>query len=1704
MSFPLTSTKVPKRAAVATAVATYLALSAGASAQTQDHGVFKPTLIDSAQIAAMQQRAQQKAQFYPGQHGLNTQLGGGNAEPVFEAEAGLSGPQTYVVQLTDAPVALYDGSVAGLAATKASPRGNYVQTQHFNANSSAATAYRSHLRNQQQGVLSQAAAVGANPTVKRHLTVAQNAMVMEMTQAEAQAMASVSGVKKISRARTMQLHTDRSPAFVGADKVWTGDVAGLSGKYLGEGMVVGIIDTGINTDHPAFSDSSEDGYVYPTPAGYVGDCATDADLCNDKLIGVHSYSVITDVYSAPEFQAEDWREWEPAQQIRPANGEDYNGHGSHTASTVAGNRISDTPYVVFDGSATSDGIDTGVTFAQTAGLAPRAQIISYQVCMPGGAGDPYAGCPEEALLAAIEDAILDGVDVINFSIGGSEGFPWSDPVELAFLAAREAGINVAASAGNSGRFGYYTSDHTSPWLTSVGATSHDRVFDAAVKTMDGFVGGNFQPWRGFEGKSFSGGITAPVVYAGDYGDPLCETPFAADTFAGEIVLCDRGNIARVAKADNVLAGGAGGFVLRNMSYDETVVADVYPLPGIHISFFDGRTLFDWITDGAEGDHTATISEAQNTYTLDSAAGDLLADFSSRGPSITNRDYLVPDLSAPGVGVYAAYADDQPFTAYPSAMDWSMLSGTSMASPQVAGAMALIQQAHPDWTPAEIQSALMTTSNSEVKLGQFDFISTWFDAGAGRIQVDKAINAGLVLDETAANYRDANPQAGGNVSWLNTPSMSNINCQGSCSWLRTVRATRDGSWTTEGLGKFSDAGLIDVVVSPASFSLAAGESQVVQITATVPDFTSLNNEEGRFQTRTDSDGLFFFGQVNLIEEGGDRQHLPVVAGFERGQLPKSVSIDANSNSDQSHIRGLSVPSTDDLTATSYPLVAPTVLSWQMNGGVGGDLANPSPEQGITLFNVEVPEGSKRLIVEIQEAYPMIEEGLPNSPFINIGFDENGDGEFADMGEFIGEMICSSTHDTLDNYCDITNPKAGTYWVMVHNFRSPEYPEDYTDQVSVGYAVINADSEAAGEMTVVVPNSVDAIEPFDAQIGWSLPEAEIGSVYYGGIEVSSSAAADGDIGFIGTKITRGEDLTALNVSKDSTKVGDILDVTIEVKPNMTDAERDFELALTLPQGLTLVPDSLISNDMATPFLTETETGLQLQGSQASSADVGREYVVTTSRESEQCRLPSVDPQSDGSYENLVEFGLLPVEWFAGDSETEMFQIPIDWLFQKSGIDIPLYGAESEGYMSISPTGLIKFDRFFWPPRFHAPMDYGFLSRAMSPFWRGSFETSYDGAPYQPKGLTIAAIDGDANPHLGELLFLEFDNVSDKNSGDEFDFELVLRGGLDFSEGKFEIMMAYDNLGSDLTAGSIGVRGYHGLLSRSDGAVEGYLDNNVGFDNLDQLLEDKLVICYDYRGPEQTAMNLQLQLRVDERVANQQMDIELYSQIGHAEATTVTHQVDVRGNLKVLDLADMTMQEEGRIDNIAVNWLDQNSSANVLEVSGEGVTAEINGSNSFNLIAAPNFFGDTTVTVTVRDGQVASDFASTSFNLTVQGTADAPTVMLAATEISAMEGDAITLDASNSYDVDGDTMSVTWSGPGTIVDANAMITEVTGLPVGESVFTVTIDDGTMQSEASVNVLVEAQPAAVTPPSSGGSSSGSVSWFALLLLGLVRLFRR
>jgi subtilisin family serine protease len=748
--------------------------------------------------------------------------------------------KTYVVVFRDAPLATYQGGVAGIAkpARKGNGRGR------IDANAPASRKYVGFLADRQRGYEKRiGAALGRELQVSKRMQHAVNAIVTAMSPLEAEAIGRLPEVRLVEAYREVPMDTDIGPHLIGASNIWTGAAGSLGdgpAAARGEGVVVGIIDSGINFGSPSFAAIDPvDGYVHVNPNGagnYLGTCAPggiDEGRCNDKLIGGWDF-ICGAGAPANACGIASLRE-------EPGFG-DTNGHGSHTASTVAGNNRTTT----FDGSSVA-----------ISGVAPRANVIAYDVCYTNlitGQGL----CPNVSSMAAANQAVADGVDVINFSIGGGAA-PWNDIVSLAFLGATDAGVFVAASAGNSGP-GAATLGHVEPWTTTSAASRHRLGgFTSALSvTGPGTPPASLQRILlspGSDGVALQAplpGTTPLVVSPGiDTTSDGCTASggYPAGTFQGAIAVVRRGSCAFSEKVTNAAAAGAVVVVISN-----NAAGGISPLvPGTTIPAFGttqavGNALRDFTRANAGA--TAGISLAPN-------AVDALADFSSRGPG--GFDVLKPDLAAPGVNVLAAYAGTT-ITGFENAT--AAISGTSMASPHTAGAAALMRQMHPSWTVPEIKSALTMTATRSVLLEDQITPADAHAGGAGRLQVDAAVRAGLVLNETTARFIAADPAVGGEASALNLAAIQKANCSGTCTFVRTVRNTT-GAKTQWRLRLQGFSGTVE----PAALTLQPGQSRQVLIT--------IDN------TGAPANGSFRFGSLEITPSGsanGNRTlpalHMPI--------------------------------------------------------------------------------------------------------------------------------------------------------------------------------------------------------------------------------------------------------------------------------------------------------------------------------------------------------------------------------------------------------------------------------------------------------------------------------------------------------------------------------------------------------------------------------------------------------------------------------------------------------------------------------------------------------------------------------------------------------------------------------------------------------------------------------------------------------------
>jgi hypothetical protein len=693
--------------------------------------------------------------------------------------------------------------------------------RRLDPNSSASQAYYGYLAEKQQGLLNaMRKAYGHDVDVAYQYLYALNAMAVRISHQEALRTFDLPGVMAVYPEQIRQIDTDMGPYLINADSIWSGDTYGSLGSQ-GEGMIAGILDTGINFFHISFAEEGGDGYVHINPYGageYHGWCETNAHYCNEKLIGAYNLLYLED----PDMDDQ--------------NPEDEDGHGSHTASTVAGNfveasfTIGDTPIL-----------------RDISGVAPHANVVAYKVCaLDDVAQTSY--CYDTPTLAAIDLAIgTDMVDVLNYSISGVDN-PWNDPVDLAFLDAFAAGIFVSTSAGNAGP-GLGTVAHTGPWNSSTAASTHSRIY-ANMVDVDA-AGGNMTGIPSLPGAALplDSDITGGIKYDATYLY-ACEA-IPADTFTGLIALVQRGGCTFDTKLTNVYNAGAIALVVfNNTGGPPTVMGTTLTnIPAVMITMDDGLAVAALTT----GDATAIATiHAQVSLVIDSDWEDIMASFSSRGPS--QYELLKPDYTAPGMNILAAYKSSSDIQD-----QYAFLNGTSMSSPHSAGAAALMMAIRPEWSVAEIRSAMTSTTNPGVLDTSGLTAANYWAMGSGRLDLSGAANTGLVLDETAENMLAADPGTGGVPRNLNMPYMVNLACIDTCSWTRTVTSvyTEETTWDVE----IIEPDELNLTVNERFFELTTGMDQVLEITAHVGD--------------TPPDTVLF-GEIRLVPRGdGVTTRIPVV-------------------------------------------------------------------------------------------------------------------------------------------------------------------------------------------------------------------------------------------------------------------------------------------------------------------------------------------------------------------------------------------------------------------------------------------------------------------------------------------------------------------------------------------------------------------------------------------------------------------------------------------------------------------------------------------------------------------------------------------------------------------------------------------------------------------------------------------------------------
>jgi Subtilase family/Fibronectin type-III domain/Peptidase inhibitor I9/PA domain len=932
-----------------------------------------------------------------------------------------AGTGVYIVQMLDMPVVAYNGSRAGFPAT-ASPSGDHVNPNSERVRRSHTDALR---------------AAGAGNAAKVYdYTFSFNGFSAVLTPTQAARLAQRPNVVSVSPDERRFPLTDNTPIdlqLTGPSGLWA---QGPSGT-VGENVIIGVIDTGIWPEHPSFSDERDLGHdppnvdrnlAYgPPPATWHGRCEAGEQFsqqdCNNKLIGARWFSrglelaggQLEGSYASPR---------------------DADGHGTHTASTAGGNGGVD-PQIF--------GRDLGVD--TISGMAPRARIAAYKGCF----GE--AGCALSDLVASIDTAVSDGVDVINYSIGSDAPSQLAlDADAVSFLFAARAGVFVATSAGNAGQ-GAATvgSPADAPWLTAVGASTHSRVFQNTVTLGNGA--------QYFGGSVTHGVGPAPLVDGGVDEDGIGQCPDGLDPaeVAGAIVLCKRvTGIPRVSHGAAVLAAGGVGMILYDPPQVNVTPTDNHVLPTSHVSGPDGEAIAAYIEaegDGATASFTAGTRADRQTETE-------MAVFSSRGPDRAAPDVIKPDVTAPGVQILAGNSPT-PFLGAPDQL-FQAIQGTSMSSPHVAGVGALLAGAHPTWSPAMIRSALTTTGTLDVFKEDGTTPADPFDFGGGYIAPLPANNPGLVYDATFDNYLsflcgngDLNP-TGATCSRVGVVDPSDLNLAtigiaqlaGTQTITRTVTNVGSASATYE--VSVAEPPGVDVAVTPQSLTLAAGASDSYDVTFTSEDDAIF--DEWTFGSLTWSDGSHAVRSPIAI-------------------MPTPISAP-----DEISGTGTSGTATYDVTfgyngpfeTPVHGLFAANVIHDTVVDDPDNDIVSAlANDVGVNPYTISVPADSRHLRISL--------------------FDETVDGATDDIDLYLyppgedpfngGEFSHVSGGSTAAEQIDVPDPEEGDWTLIVHGWQT-----DGADAVFDLFYWLIGDADA-GNLAVTAPSTAVVGETAEITVAWS---------------------------------------------------------------------------------------------------------------------------------------------------------------------------------------------------------------------------------------------------------------------------------------------------------------------------------------------------------------------------------------------------------------------------------------------------------------------------------------------------------------------------------------------------------------------------------------------------------------------------------------------
>jgi len=996
-------------------------------------------------------------------------------------------PKVFIVQLRGPAAAAHFASVSLPQSGKL--LGNKKRASRaFSKLDAEVQSYAAALAEQQDRVFS---GIGTGAQKIYGYQYSLNGFAARMSAAQAHKLSQQADVLKVWEDEVRPLATNHSAVFLGLFEQTTG-LRGTPGLN-GEDIVIGVIDSGIAPEHPALRDTrtadmprlcrtswaqnsllglwlchrhrkQPDVLNFEPPENWNGICEAGEqfteDDCNNKLIGAR-------------FFADGAMATGPIDDDEIFSPRDADGHGTHTATTAAGNKVKASIFGTFLGN--------------VEGMAPRARIAVYKACWVRP-GETKASCNTSDLAFAIDAAVADGVDIINYSVGSSLTTVTA-PDDVALMAATKAGVLTVVAAGNEGpNYSTIGSPAGGPWVITASASSRDGQHSLEALQIDApaAIAGKYAVREA----SFtpplkeSDPIDAKLVLVDDddetlaNGDPgttfdACEPLVNDSDVSGNVAFIQRGGCTFEAKIVNAQNAGAKAVVVFSIAGDAIVMTGISgqaDIPALMIGQADGNLILAQMT--ADVDVEVVLDKGFFLSVTDT--GNVIGAFSARGPAPV-PDILKPDLTAPGINILAGYTPH----AANSVPDenFAFLTGTSMSTPHIAGVAALLRQAHPDWSPAAIKSALMTTARQDVRQQDGRTQANPFDFGSGHIVPNAANNPGLVydisddeydafacgIDSPAMDQQRCDELAGAGLSTaasaLNQPNIVASRMTSSVTITRRVSNVSDG--TESYLAEVIAPSGMAVQVSPASLNVAAGMSANFEVTITY--------ESGPLD-------LWRFGSLTWKS---DRHSVRSVIAARPVSLTAPVEVKSAGGTGS-----ISFPVAFGYDGAYSPGVHGLDRAFVTSGFVDNDPAKTFTFReinGVTLHRFMVPANQLYLRFAL--------------------FDQLTDGN-DDLDMYLyycpDNILCSrigeSGEATSREQIDVLVPGAGTYLVFVHGFE--------TDQVGGGpgsnYQLLAWQigvNDNVGNMTAAGPAAVTSGSTHDVTVNWSGLGTD--SIYMGAI-------------------------------------------------------------------------------------------------------------------------------------------------------------------------------------------------------------------------------------------------------------------------------------------------------------------------------------------------------------------------------------------------------------------------------------------------------------------------------------------------------------------------------------------------------------------------------------------------------------------------------